>query len=126
MRIMEPLAILPYLYIFIVGYNKNIHGTILLLAFAFATYLYILGAGFHTASNMFKNAVESEMNDDQMDEYIKKMISQKLVGNTVPKPTKKAVEVKQISATARAKSLLERLKKKQVEVVDDFDDDEDY
>ena len=54
------------------------------------------------------------------------MISLKLVGNTVPKPTKKTIEVKQISATARAKSLLERLKKKQVEVVDDdFDDDED-
>jgi cobalamin biosynthesis protein CobT len=73
-----------------------------------------------------EHILESEMNDDEIDEYIKKMISQKLVGNTVPKPTKKAIEVKQISASERAKSLLERLKKKQVEVVDDFDDDEDY
>ena len=73
-----------------------------------------------------EHILESEMNDNEMDEYIKKMISLKLVGNTVPKPTKKTIEVKQISATARAKSLLERLKKKQVEVVeDDFDDDDD-
>ena len=73
-----------------------------------------------------EHILESEMNDDEIDEYIKKMISQKLVGNTVPRPAKKTVEVKQISATERAKSLLERLKKKQVEVVDDFVDDEDY
>ena len=67
-----------------------------------------------------------------MDAYIKKMISLKLVGNAVPKPTptKKPVEVKQISASERAKSLLERLKKKQAETAqyddDDDDDDDDY
>ncbi len=73
-----------------------------------------------------EHILESEMNDDEIDEYIKKMISQKLVGNTVPRPAQKAGQIKQISASERAKSLLERLKKKQVEVVDDFDDDEDY
>ena len=73
--------------------------------------------------------LESDRTDFEMDEYIKKMISQKLVGNTVPKPTKKPVEVKVISATERAKSLLDRLKKKQAETAqydDDDDDDDDY
>ena len=77
-----------------------------------------------------EHILESEMNDDEMDAYIKQMISLKLVGNTVPKTTKKPVEVKQISASERAKSLLDRLKKKQADTVqymcDDDDDGDDY
>jgi hypothetical protein len=69
-----------------------------------------------------EHILESDMNDDEMDAYIKKMISQKLVGNTVPKTPKKTIENK---PTVKATSLVERLKKKQVEV-DEFDDDDDY
>jgi hypothetical protein len=76
-----------------------------------------------------EHILESEMNDNEMDEYIKKMIAQKLVGNTVPKTTKKPIVSKPIpipiSTSERARTLLDRLKKKQVEIDDDDDDDND-
>lgn len=59
-RIIEPFIGFPlYFYIFMDGYNKSKHSHIILICFGIASVLYIQGAGLHTASNMFKNALET-------------------------------------------------------------------
>ncbi len=56
--------------------------------------------------------LESEMNDDELDDYIKKMIQLKLVGNDKPRSSKKPLDEQSKRITTRL-SLEERIRERQ-------------
>jgi len=77
MRLVEPLVGLPFqLILFLCSgifekWDNDIFTKILILIWIFSASIYGQGAGFHSASNMFKNALESYINpDDSYDDNL--------------------------------------------------------
>lgn len=75
MRLVEPLIGLPFQLILLLctgmfeqWHNDNF-AKALILTWALSAALYETGAGFHSASNMFKNALETYITDDEMKNY---------------------------------------------------------
>ena len=67
--------------------------------------------------------LESELNDDELDDYIKKMIQLKLVGNDKPRSSKKPLD-EQSKSTTRL-SLEERIQQRQRDL-DGLDEDVEF
>lgn len=62
MRLIEPLSFIVYFYIFYLEYVKHPH-LLILFGFLFGCFLYIQGSALHSASNMFKDALETLPNN---------------------------------------------------------------